>query len=113
MITAEILKNRIVALVNEVINDENSELYKKFAQMANTTINSLIEEDNENDINWDETEELFGTYDTNGYITLDENVMYVAIDDRVLNPGEEYTLKYIDEYNHELESFDKITTFIA
>lgn len=113
MITTEILKNRIIALVNEVINDENSELYNKIAVMANTTINSLLEEDNENDINWDETEELFGTYDTNGYITLDENTLYANIDEKILNPGEEYTLKYIDEYNHELPSFDKITTFIA
>ena len=113
MITVEDLRNKIITLVNNEINNEKSELYKKIAAMANPIINSLIEEDNENDINWNELNELFEIYNDDGYVKLDENNLYVNIDEKILNTGEEYTLKYVDEDNKELTSFDKITTFIA
>ena len=59
MITVEDLQTRIIGLVNKEINNEESDLYKKIVEIANPIINSLIEEDNENDINWDELNELF------------------------------------------------------
>ena len=113
MITVEDLQTRIIGLVNKEINNEESDLYKKIVEIANPIINSLIEEDNENDINWDELDELFDIYNDNGYVKLEENNLYANIDEKILNTGEEYTLKYVDEYNNELTSFDKITTFIA
>ena len=113
MITVEDLQTRIIGLVNKEINNEESDLYKKIVEIANPIINSLIEEDNENDINWDELDELFDIYNDNGYVKLEENNLYANIEEKILNTGEEYTLKYVDEYNNELTSFDKITTFIA
>ena len=113
MITVEDLQTRIIGLVNKEINNEESDLYKKIVEIANPIINSLIGEDNENDINWDELDELFDIYNDNGYVKLEENNLYANIDEKILNTGEEYTLKYVDEYNNELTSFDKITTFIA
>lgn len=113
MITVEDLQTRIIGLVNKEINNEESDLYKKIVEIANPIINSLIGEDNENDINWDELDELFDIYNDNGYVKLEENNLYTNIDEKILNTGEEYTLKYVDEYNNELTSFDKITTFIA
>ena len=113
MITVEGLRNKIITLVNNEINNEKSELYKKIAAIANPIINSLIEKDNENDINWDELNELFDIYNDNGFVKLEENNLYANIDEKILNTGEEYTLKYVDENNNELTSFDKITTFIA
>jgi hypothetical protein len=82
----------------------------------------MISDDNSNDIHWDETDKLFGIFDgygdvstdTIGHVELNENGNYiVTIDESNLISGEEYTLKYIDTYNKELVSFDKITTFIA
>lgn len=113
MITVEDLQTRIIGLVNKEINNEESELYQKIVEIANPIINSLIEEDNENDINWEELDELFDIYNDNGYVKLEENNLYANIDEKILNTGEEYTLKYVDENNNELTSFDKITTFIA
>ena len=113
MITVEELRDKIITLVNNEIINEKSDLYQKIASMANPIINSLIGEDNENDINWDELNELFEIYNDDGYVKLDKNNLYVNIDEKILNTGEEYTLKYVDEYNNELTSFDKITTFIA
>lgn len=113
MITVKDLRTSIIGLVNKEINNEKSDLYQKIAEMANPIINSLIEKDNENDINWNELNELFDIYNDNGYIKLEENNLYVNIDEKILNTGEEYTLKYVDENNNELTSFDKITTFIA
>lgn len=113
MITVEDLRTRIIRLVNNEINNEESELYQKIVEIATPIINSLIEKDNENDINWDELNELFDIYNDNGYVKLEENNLYVNIDEKILNTGEEYTLKYVDENNDELTSFDKITTFIA
>ena len=113
MITVEELRDKIIALVNNEIINEKSDLYQKIASMANPIINSLIGEDNENDINWDELNELFEISNDDGYVKLDKNNLYVNIDEKILNTGEEYTLKYVDEYNNELTSFDKITTFIA
>ena len=113
MITVEELRDKIITLVNNEINTEGSDLYQKIAAIANPIINSLIEGDNENDINWGELNELFEIYNDDGYVKLDENNLYVNIDEKILNTGEEYTLKYVDEYNNELTSFDKITTFIA
>ena len=113
MITVKDLRTSIIGLVNKEINNEKSDLYQKIAEMANQIINSLIEKDNENDINWNELNELFDIYNDNGFVKLEENNLYANIDEKILNTGEEYTLKYIDENNNELPSFDKITTFIA
>ena len=113
MITVKDLRTSIIGLVNKEINNEKSDLYQKIAEMANQIINSLIEKDNENDINWDELNELFDIYNDNGFVKLEENNLYANIDEKILNTGEEYTLKYVDENNNELTSFDKITTFIA
>ena len=113
MITVKDLRTSIIGLVNKEINNEKSDLYQKIAEMANPIINSLIAKDNENDINWNELNELFDIYNDNGYIKLEENNLYANIDEKILNSGEEYTLKYVDENNNELTSFDKITTFIA
>ena len=113
MITVKDLRTSIIGLVNKEINNEKSDLYQKIAEMANQIINSLIEKDNENDINWNELNELFDIYNDNGFVKLEENNLYANIDEKILNTGEEYTLKYVDENNNELTSFDKITTFIA
>lgn len=113
MITVKDLRTSIIGLVNKEINNEKSDLYQKIIEIANPIINSLIEKDNENDINWDELNELFDIYNDNGFVKLEENNLYANIDEKILNTGEEYTLKYVDENNNELTSFDKITTFIA
>ena len=113
MITVKDLRTSIIGLVNKEINNEKSDLYQKIAEMATQIINSLIEKDNENDINWNELNELFDIYNDNGFVKLEENNLYANIDEKILNTGEEYTLKYVDENNNELTSFDKITTFIA
>lgn len=113
MLTVEDLRKNIIDLLSEAINDKNSEIYTIISQIANSKINTLIEEDNENDINWDEIDELFDEYNYIGGVTFDNNNYYVSVDTATLNEGEEYTLKYVDADNNELSSFEKITSFIA
>ena len=45
----------------------------------------LQEKDNENDINWDELNELFDIYNDNGFVKLEENNLYANIDEKILN----------------------------
>jgi hypothetical protein len=122
MITVEQLRNQIIGLISSEINNQSSSLYIAIRQLIVPKIQSMISDDNSNDIHWDETDKLFGIFDgygdvstdTIGHVELNENGNYiVTIDESNLISGEEYTLKYIDTYNKELVSFDKITRFIA
>jgi hypothetical protein len=111
-LTIDILRKNIIDLILNEINNDESNISKMIIDYAKNNINTIINNDNiENDINWDELDQLFGSFSDNGVISVSENNEYIlSIDETKLQPGE-YTLRYIDENNNVLDSFDKITTF--
>lgn len=64
-LTVESLRQRIVDLFYNELQNENSALTKTIINRINKITNDAIAEDNENDINWDETDELFGVWAPN------------------------------------------------
>ena len=108
-LTIDILRKSIIDLILNEINNDESNISKMIIDYAKNNINTIINNDNiENDINWDELDQLFGSFSDNGVISISENNEYIlSIDETNLQPGE-YTLRYIDENNNVLESFDKI-----
>lgn len=113
MIEKNVLKNNIVRLVNNELQDTESNISKVLDRIIKTAVDKLITADNENDINWDELDSLFGTYTKKGQVVIEDNDVYVEIDDDILEPGKEYTLKYNNYSNEALSNFDIIKTFTA
>jgi hypothetical protein len=65
VLNVETLRNKILRLIAEAISDSNSDLAKTLNTKINALAKAAIDSDNENDINWDETDELFGDYNGN------------------------------------------------
>lgn len=65
VLNVETLRNKILRLITEAISDSNSDLAKTLNTKINALAKAAIDSDNENDINWDETDELFGDYNGN------------------------------------------------
>lgn len=65
VLNVETLRNKILRLIADAISDSNSDLAKTLNTKINALAKAAIDSDNENDINWDETDELFGDYTDN------------------------------------------------
>lgn len=61
-LTVNGLRKSILNLFKTSLSDPESEVYKSLTTMVNDLARQAIDKDNENDINWDETDELFGEY---------------------------------------------------
>jgi hypothetical protein len=62
VLNVETLRNKIIRLITDAISDTSSDLSKTLNTKINALAKAAIDTDNENDINWDETDELFGDY---------------------------------------------------
>ena len=111
--TSDDLKEKIILLIYKELQNKESDLYKAFYKVALNKINSMILKDNENDINWDELDEFFGQFNSQGYVHTSENNYYVSIDETKLERGQQYSLKYINEFGDELSDYQTIATFTA
>lgn len=61
-LTVNDLRTSILNLVKNSIENPDSEISKSITSMIDTLTKEAIDEDNVNDINWDETDELWGEY---------------------------------------------------
>ena len=61
-LNVEALRTKIINLIKNTLSDENSELTRTLTAKINALTKTAIDTDNENDINWDETGQLFGDY---------------------------------------------------
>lgn len=61
-LTVNGLRKSILNLIKSSLADPENEVYKSLTTMVNDLARQAIADDNENDINWDETDELFGEY---------------------------------------------------
>lgn len=111
--TSDELGEKIILLIYKELQNKESELYKTFYKVSLNKINSMILKDNDNDINWDELNEFFGQFNSQGYVHTSENNYYVSIDEANLEEGQQYSLKYINEFGDELTDYQTIITFTA
>ena len=61
-LTVNILRKSILDLITSSLENPESELRKSLTTIINNLTKQAIDVDNENDINWDEVDELFGEY---------------------------------------------------
>ena len=61
-LSAAALRTKIINLITNTLSDETSDLTKTLNTKINALTKTAIDADNENDINWDETGQLFGDY---------------------------------------------------
>lgn len=61
-LSAAALRTKIINLITNTLSDETSDLTKTLTAKINALTKTAIDADNENDINWDETDQLFGDY---------------------------------------------------
>lgn len=61
-LSVEALRTKIINLITNTLSDETSDLTKTLTTKINALTKTAIDADNENDINWDETDQLFGDY---------------------------------------------------
>lgn len=73
-LTVEVLRQRILNLIATEIGNDKSPLKETLEAKIRTFAQTLIDKDNDNDINWDETDELFGEYDPNNVAEITEYV---------------------------------------
>lgn len=73
-LTVEVLRQRILNLIATAIETDKSPLKETLEAKIRSYAQTLIDKDNENDINWDETDELFGDYDPNNVAEITEYV---------------------------------------
>lgn len=73
-LTVEGLQQSILGLIAREIEKENSPLKATLEAKITSIAETLIKADNENDINWYETDELFGEYDPNNVAEITEYV---------------------------------------
>ena len=111
--TSDELREKIILLIYKELQNKESELYKTFYRVSLNKINSMILKDNDNDINWDELNEFFGQFNSQGFVHTSENNYYVSIDEANLEEGQQYSLKYINEFGDELTDYQTIITFTA
>ena len=61
-LTVELLREKIINLVEQTLEDPNSDLSISLTNRIKNIVDREIETDNEGDIRWDETDELFGEF---------------------------------------------------
>ena len=101
-LTVELLRSKIINLIKGQIEDPTSPLYIQFQSLISEIAQEAIDIDNdENDINWDETDELFGefTTETNEELTTfalrrgpEHPTVLVKGFDNLLHTGEEFII---------------------
>lgn len=101
-LTVQLLRSNIIKLIKREIEDPTSPLYIQFQTLISEIAQDAIDMDNvENDINWDETSELFGefTTETNEEPTTfglrrgpEHPTVSVKCFDKLLHTGEEFII---------------------
>lgn len=116
-LTVETLRANIIRLIEDEIRNSNSDLAKSIIAKIKTVATSAIEEDNVNDINWDETDELFGVYTgttVEPYVDPNSAKITVRTQEGTLSgTGIDYIVieQYIsDDMPPIIKEFDSITT---
>ena len=71
-LSVETLRSKIINLIIRTLSDKDSELTQTLNAKINDITKKAIDADNENDINWDETGELFGDYTSNNSNTIEQ-----------------------------------------
>ncbi len=115
-LTVEKLRENIIRLIEDEIRNSNSDLAKSIIAKIKTVATSAIEEDNVNDINWDETDELFGVYTGTDEPEVEPNsakITVVSQEGTLSGTGIDYIVieQYIsDDMDPIIKVFDSITT---
>ena len=100
-LTIDILRKSIIDLILNEINNDESNISKMIIDYAKNNINTIINNDNiENDINWDELDQLFGSFSDNGVISISENNEYILSIDETNLPT--YVTYKIERYKARL-----------
>lgn len=73
-LTVEGLQQSILGLIARELEKDKSPLKDTLEAKITSIAETLIEADNKDDINWDETDELFGEYDPNNVAEITEYV---------------------------------------
>lgn len=101
-LTVDLLRSKIINLIKEQLETPTSPIYIQFQSLISEIAQEAIDLDNvENDINWDETDELFGefTTETNDEPTTfalrrppEHPTILVKSFDNLLHTGEEFII---------------------
>ena len=76
-LSVEALRTKIINLITNTLSKNDSPLTKTLNAKINDITKKAIDADNENDINWDETGQLFGDYTGNNSNNIEQTTSTV------------------------------------